>query len=63
MVDEDFGPLFIKFSSYFPYAARIGINGHEHAKRQLAHEGIEFEALENGILSCADPARLQGVGA
>ena len=23
VVDEDFGPLFIKFSSYFPYTARI----------------------------------------
>ncbi len=23
LVDDDFGPLFIKFSSYFPYAARV----------------------------------------
>ena len=30
VVDEDFGPLFIKFSSYFPYTARICINGHEY---------------------------------
>ena len=45
VVDEDFGPLFIKFSSYFPYTARISVNGHEYAKRQLAMEGIEFEAL------------------
>ena len=36
VVDEDFGPLFIKFSSYFPYTARINLNGHEYAKRQLA---------------------------
>nr|VFK50286.1 MAG: hypothetical protein BECKSD772E_GA0070983_13642 [Candidatus Kentron sp. SD] len=61
VVDEDFGPLFIKFSSYFPYTARICINGHEYAKRQLAIEGIEFEALDNGILSCADPVRLQQI--
>ena len=63
VVDEDFGPLFIKLSSYFPYTARISVNGHEYAKRQLAMEGIEFEALDNGILSRADPARLRGVGA
>nr|VFK15347.1 MAG: hypothetical protein BECKLPF1236A_GA0070988_1012319 [Candidatus Kentron sp. LPFa]VFK34721.1 MAG: hypothetical protein BECKLPF1236C_GA0070990_102941 [Candidatus Kentron sp. LPFa] len=44
VVDEDFGPLFIKFASYFPYTARICIRGHEYAKRQLAIEGIEFEA-------------------
>ena len=60
-VDENFGPFFIKFASYFPYTARICINGHEYAKRQLALEGIEFEALDNGVLSCADPARLQQI--
>jgi len=61
LVDEDFGPFFIKFASYFPYTARVCINGHEYAKRQLAKEGIAFEALDNGVLSCADPARLQQI--
>jgi hypothetical protein len=61
LVDEDFGPLFIKFASYFPYTARVCLNGHEYAKRQLAKEGIAFEALDNGVLSCADPMRLQQI--
>ena len=61
LVDEDFGPLFIKFSSYFPYTARINLNGHEYAKRQLDKAGIAYEALDNGILTCADPARLQRI--
>ncbi len=61
VVDEDCGPLFIKFSSYFPYTARIHLNGHEFAKRQLAQAGIAFAALDNGLLSCADPAALQGI--
>ena len=54
-LDEDFGPFFIKFCTYFPYNAKLCINGHEYVKRQLAKEGIAFEALDNGILSCADP--------
>jgi hypothetical protein len=58
-LDEDFGPFFIKFCTYFPYNAKLCINGHEYVKRQLAKEGIAFEALDNGILSCADPRRLQ----
>ena len=58
-IDEDFGPFFLKFCSYFPYNAKLCINGHEYVKRQLAKEGIAFEALDNGILSCADPQRLQ----
>ena len=35
-VDEDFGPFFLKFCSYFPYNAKLCINGHEYLKRQLA---------------------------
>jgi hypothetical protein len=61
LVDEDFGPLFIKFASYFPYTARICLNGHEYAKRQLDKAGIAYEALDNGILCCAEPGRLQQI--
>ncbi len=58
-VDRDFGPFFLKFCSYFPYNAKLCINGHEYLKRQLAKEGIAFEALDNGLLSCADVKRAQ----
>jgi hypothetical protein len=58
-LDDDFGPFFLKFCTYFPYNAKLCINGHEYVKRQLAKEGIAFEALDNGIRSCADPRRLQ----
>ena len=54
-IDEDFGPFFLKFCTYFPYNAKLCINGHEYVKRQLAKEGIPFEALDNGVLSCAIP--------
>jgi hypothetical protein len=53
-VDEDFGPFFIKFCSYFPYTAKLCLNGHEYLKCQLRKWGIAFEALDNGLLSCAD---------
>ena len=60
-VDRDFGPFFLKFSTYFPYNAKLCLNGHEYAKRQLAQKGIGFEALDNGVLSCDDPKRLQTI--
>lgn len=60
-VDRDFGPFFLKFCSYFPYTGKLCINGHEYAKRQLARKGIRFEALDNGVLSCAAPKRLQEI--
>jgi DNA-binding HxlR family transcriptional regulator len=58
-VDEDFGPFFLKFCSYFPYNGKLCINGHEYLKRQLAKRGVAFEALDNGIKSCANPRLLQ----
>jgi hypothetical protein len=60
-VDRDFGPFFLKFCSYFPFNAKLCLNGHEYAKRRLAQEGIAFEALDNSILTCADPKRLQAI--
>jgi hypothetical protein len=60
-VDGDFGPFFLKFCSYFPYNAKLCINGNEYAKCQLRKRGIAFEALDNGILSCEDPKALQRI--
>jgi len=37
ILDRDFGPLFLKFCSYFPYPAKLCLNGHEWLKRQLTH--------------------------
>ena len=48
-VDRDFGPFFVKFSSYFPFNAKLCINGNEWAKRQAANAGIGFAALDNGF--------------
>ena len=60
-VDDDFGPFFLKYCSYFPYTAKLCINGHEYLKRQLDKEGIAYEALDNGILSCENPERMQEI--
>jgi hypothetical protein len=60
-VDCDFGPFFLKFCSYFPYNAKLCINGHEYLKRQLARRKIPFEPLDNGILSCTDREQMQQV--
>jgi hypothetical protein len=60
-VDRDFGPFFLKFCAYFPYTGKFCLNGHEYVKRQLTQRGIAYEALDNGILSCAEPRLLQAL--
>jgi hypothetical protein len=59
--DADFGPSFIKVCAYFPYPAKVWLNGHEWAKRQATMAGIGFTELSNGFASCTDPAGLQAI--
>ena len=61
LLDRDFGPLFIKFCSYFPYAMKICLNGHEWLKCQLTQRGIAYEPLDNGIRSSDAAARVQRI--
>jgi hypothetical protein len=60
-VDADFGPFFIKFSTYFPFTAKLCINGNEWAKRQAAKAGISFEPRDNGFAACGDVPALQRI--
>ena len=60
-IDREWGPGFLKICGYAPYTLKLCLNGHEWAKRQLAKQGIAFESLDNGFLSCADPAALQTI--
>jgi len=59
--DDDFGPFFIKFGTYFPYTAKCCFNGHHWAQRQAVKAGVAFESLDNGFLSSDDPAALQTI--
>lgn len=49
ILDRDFGPLFIKFCSYFPYAAKLCLNGHEWLKRQLTAAGSPSNRWTTGF--------------
>jgi len=60
-VDDDFGPFFLKFCSYFPYNAKLCINGHEWAKRQAAKAGIGFTALDNAFAAVDDLEAIQTI--
>jgi len=61
VLDEQWGPGFVKICAYFPYPVKIWVNGHEWAKRQLTRAGTGFTELSNGFASCSDPAGLQAI--
>ena len=60
-VDTDFGPFFIKFCSYFPYNAKLCLNGNHWAQRQAAKTGIGFTPLDNAFATVDDPTALQTI--
>ncbi len=59
--DADFGPFFIKFCTYFPYTAKVCINGHHWAQQQAAKAGLVFERMDNAFGACEDPDALQAI--
>ena len=61
VLDPEFGPGFIKICTYFPYPAKVWLNGHEWAKRQATRAGIAFTPLSNGFASCEQPSQLQAL--
>jgi hypothetical protein len=60
-VDGDFGPFFLKFCSYFPYNAKLCLNGNHWAQRQAAKAGIAFTPLDNAFAAVADVPALQAI--
>lgn len=59
--DDDFGPFFVKFCGYFPYTAKLCINGHHWAQRQAAKAGVGFVAMDNAFAAVDDIATLQQI--
>jgi hypothetical protein len=52
---------FIKICTYFPYPAKVWLNGHEWAKRQARRARLRFDALSNGLAACPNTAKLQAI--
>ena len=60
-VYDDFSPFIIKFCSYFPYTAKLCLNGNHWAQRQAVKAGIGFTALDSGFAAVDDVDRLQTI--
>jgi hypothetical protein len=60
-VDEEFGPVCVKLSGYFPYTGRLILNGNEYAQRQAAKAGIGFVPLDNAFAAVDDVAAVQAI--
>jgi hypothetical protein len=55
------GPFFLKYCGYFPYNAKLCLNGNEYAKAMAARAGIGFTPLDNGFAAVDDAATVQKI--
>ncbi len=60
-VDEEFGPVCVKLSGYFPYTGRLILHGNEYAQRQAARAGLGFVPLDNAFAAVDDVAAVQAI--
>ena len=54
-------PFFLKFGTYFPYTAKLCLNGHHWAQRQAGKAGIGYTAMDNAFAAVDDVAGLQAI--
>ncbi len=59
--DPDWGHGFIKANAYAPFPVWVYLNGHEWAKQQAAHAGLDFRPMDNGFRACERPEALAGI--
>ena len=60
LLDPEFGPGFIKICTYFPYPAKVWLNGHEWAKRQATRAHRVLGARQR-LRQLRQPTALQAI--
>lgn len=57
--DEEFGWMFFKIQTWFPYNVQIYINGHEYLAKRLDKEGMQYEMFHNSFAYLDDFPKAQ----
>jgi len=57
--DSQFGRMFVRIQSWFPWRIQIYVNGHDWLAQQLLRRGISFLQRDNAFFSISDGAAAQ----
>jgi hypothetical protein len=58
-LDADFGLLYLRVQTWFPFTFQVYVNGHDWLARQLHQHGIGFVQHDNAFTQLDDPRRTQ----
>ena len=61
MMDKDFGWMYLKIQTWFPFNVQIYINGREYICKQLDKEGIHYERYNNSLVDIENIERAQEI--
>jgi hypothetical protein len=53
------GLIHVRLQSWFPFVLQVAVNGHDWLARQMTHQRMRFEQLDNAFLSITNPAQAQ----
>lgn len=58
-LDPDFGLIYIRLETWFPYTIQVYVNGHDWLARQMTKRGIGFVQADNCFTQLDDPQQAQ----
>jgi hypothetical protein len=58
-LDADFGLLYLRIQTWFPFTFQAYVNGHQWLARQLQRQGIGFVQQDNAFTQLDQPAQAQ----
>jgi len=58
-MDAEFGWMFVKIQSWYPFTMHVYVNGREHLKRSLDKTNITYTAYDNSLTSVSDIVKAQ----
>jgi len=58
-LDANFGLMYLRLQTYFPYTMQVYVNGHDWLARQMKHWGLGFVQHDNAFVDLDNPQRAQ----
>jgi hypothetical protein len=58
-LDADFGLLYLRLQTWFPFTFQAYVNGHDWLARQLSRQGVGFVQQDNAFTQLEDPQQAQ----
>lgn len=60
-LDPEFGLMYIRLQTWFPYTIQVYVNGHSWLAQQMRRKGLGFVQQDNAFTDVDDPQRAQAL--